>query len=89
MRKYPAGGVASIRIPKGNKDVILGGGKLTVPAGCAVHMPITAVQNCRANWERPEAFLPERFLEVCLPPLLSAQCSEYEAVVMMRFCQAP
>jgi cytochrome P450 len=41
-------------------------------------MPITAVHNCQAYWERPEAFIPERFLEVCLPLLflVSAHCGK-------------
>jgi hypothetical protein len=65
MRLYPAGGVATMRMPKGNKDVILGSGdsQLIVPAGATLHMPIVAVHKC--CWDRPEAFIPERFLEVC------------------------
>ena len=65
MRLYPAGGVASFRRIQTGKDLVLGGGKLVVPAGVALHFPITAVHHSRAVWEDPEAFSPERFLEVC------------------------
>lgn len=61
---YPAGGVATFRTPKGDKDVVLGGGRLVVPPGVGLHMPITAVHHSRDLWENPEAFIPERFLEV-------------------------
>ena len=64
MRLYPAGGVASFRRIHTGKDLVLGGGKLVVPAGVALHFPITAVHHSRAVWEDPEAFSPERFLEV-------------------------
>ena len=66
MRLYPAGGVASFRRIHTGKDLVLGGGKLVVPAGVALHFPITAVHHSRAVWEDPEAFSPERFLEVHL-----------------------
>ena len=64
MRLYPAGGVASFRRIRTGKDLVLGGGKLVVPAGVALHFPITAVHHSKAVWEDPEAFSPERFLEV-------------------------
>ncbi|CAL8468141.1 g7680 [Coccomyxa elongata] len=63
MRMYPAGGVATFRTPKGDKDVVLGDGKLVVPNGVGLHMPITAVHHSSALWEEPEVFKPERFLE--------------------------
>ena len=66
MRLYPAGGVAHFRFAKGDKDVVLGGGKLVVPAGAGLHMPITAMHHSPDVWEEPEAFKPERFFEV--PP---------------------
>ena len=65
MRLYPAGGVATFRRSKTGKDVVLGGGKLVVPAGVGLHMPITAVHHTEGIWENPMAFTPERFLEVC------------------------
>jgi cytochrome P450 len=64
MRKYPAGGVATFRTSKTGKDVVLGGGKLVVPPGVGLHMPITALHHSEALWDNPEAFIPERFLEV-------------------------
>lgn len=64
MRLYPAGGVASFRRIQTGRDLVLGGGKLVVPAGVALHFPITAVHHSAAVWEDPEAFSPERFLEV-------------------------
>ncbi|CAL5222409.1 g4768 [Coccomyxa viridis] len=63
MRIYPAAGGASMRRSKTGKDVVLGGGKLVVPAGVALHMPITAVHHNEAIWENAKAFIPERFLE--------------------------
>ena len=62
---YPAGGVATFRRSKTGKDVVLGGGKLVLPAGVGLHMPITAVHHTQGIWENPHAFTPERFLEVC------------------------
>ena len=64
MRMYPAGGVATFRTPKGTKDVVLGGGRLVVPPGVGLHMPITAVHHSKDLWEDPEDFKPERFFEV-------------------------
>ena len=63
MRIYPAAGGASMRRSKTGQDVVLAGGKLVVPAGVALHMPITAVHHNATIWEDPEAFIPERFLE--------------------------
>lgn len=68
MRKYPAGGVATFRAVKGSKPVVLGGGKLVVPPGVGLHMPITAVHHSAALWDSPEDFIPTRFLEVIYPP---------------------
>ncbi len=75
MRLYPAGGVATFRRSKTGKDVVLGGGKLVVPAGVGLHMPITAVHHTEGIWENPMAFTPERFLEVCRSPCLHCQYS--------------
>ncbi|EIE20661.1 cytochrome P450 [Coccomyxa subellipsoidea C-169] len=63
MRMYPAGGVATFRTPKGTKDVVLGGGRVVVPPGVGLHMPITAVHHSKDLWEDPEDFKPERFFE--------------------------
>jgi len=64
MRLYPAGGVASSRLPTGRKAVVLNGGKLVVPPGVILHTPITAIQNSEANWERACEFLPSRWEHV-------------------------
>jgi len=64
MRKYPAAGIATMRIASSGKDVVLAGGKFVLPGGCAIHMPISAVQRGKALWDNPENFCPERFLEV-------------------------
>ncbi len=66
MRLYPAGGIASFRLSKTSKAVELNGGKLVLPPGVVLHMPITAIQRSAANWERPEEFLPERWEQVRL-----------------------
>ena len=65
MRIYPTAGVGSFRKPRAGKDVVLAGGKLVVPAGVTLHMPIAAVHLNREIWDNPQAFIPERFLEVC------------------------
>ncbi len=61
MRLYPAGGVASSRLPTTRKAVVLNGGKLVVPPGVILHTPITAIQHSEANWERADEFLPSRW----------------------------
>ena len=53
-----------MRRSKTGKDIVLAGGKFVVPAGVALHMPITAVHHNKDVWEDPQAFIPERFLEV-------------------------
>ena len=84
MRLYPAGGVASFRRIHTGKDLVLGGGKLVVPAGVALHFPITAVHHSRAVWEDPEAFSPERFLEVRPAPCArgAVRCSGSAACLL-------
>jgi cytochrome P450 len=71
MRLYPAAGAASFRSNKTDKDIVLGGGKLVVPPGVILHMPITAVHHSEGTWENAYAFVPKRFLEErcrCPPP---------------------
>ncbi len=72
MRKYPAGGVATFRMSKTGKEVVLGGGKVVVPPGVGLHMPITALHHSAALWENPEDFIPERFLKVWAPHTTTA-----------------
>ncbi|EIE19314.1 cytochrome P450 [Coccomyxa subellipsoidea C-169] len=59
MRMYPVAG-GTVRMPK--KDVLLGG-KYLIPKGTTVFLPLHAIHNCRANYEEPDKFLPERWLE--------------------------
>ena len=64
-----------MRRSKTGKDVVLAGGKLVVPAGVMLHMPITAVHHNENIWENPQAFIPERFLEVIANmPLKIGRC---------------
>jgi cytochrome P450 len=39
-------------------------GSFQVPAGTVVGTPLFAIQNCAANWEKPDDFIPERWLDV-------------------------
>ena len=84
MRLYPAAGAASFRSNKTEKDIVLGGGKLVVPLGVVMHMPITAVHHSEGTWEKAYDFVPERFLEVrchCTPPSCCTKCP------LMLWCQ--
>lgn len=74
---YPAGGAATFRRSKTGKDVVLGGGKLMLPAGVGLHMPITAVHHMQGIWEEPQVFNPERFFEVSAAhsPFAEAPCT--------------
>ena len=67
MRLYPAGGIATFRASTSGKAVQLNNGKLMLPPNVILHMPIAAIQHSAANWERPQAFLPERWEEVWNP----------------------
>lgn len=58
-------------------DLYLGGGKLFVPRGVLVWIPMHAVQNASANWDQPERFMPERWDMVSSPSL---------AVFTIRLC---
>ncbi len=59
---YPAVGTATTRI-NSEQDIALDGGRLVIPRGVPIRMHIHSIQNCAANWARPGAFLPERFLQ--------------------------
>lgn len=58
------GGLATQRVCY-EKDVSLGGGRLVLPKGTVLHMTIHSVMMSPHNWADPDAFIPERFLEVC------------------------
>jgi cytochrome P450 len=55
-----AAGVARCRVA--GKDMSVGPYK--VPAGTVVGTPLFAIQNCAANWDKPDDFIPERWLDV-------------------------
>ncbi|KAK9820314.1 hypothetical protein WJX72_008814 [[Myrmecia] bisecta] len=61
LRMFPAVGTGTTRLnPK--RDVLLGG-KVLVPRGTIIWMPTHALQHTPANWEQPDEFLPERWLD--------------------------
>ncbi|KAK9819693.1 hypothetical protein WJX72_001295 [[Myrmecia] bisecta] len=61
LRMFPAVGTGTTRLnPK--RDVLLGG-KILIPKGSLIWMPTHAIQNSTSNWESPDEFLPERWLE--------------------------
>ncbi|CAL8468296.1 g7836 [Coccomyxa elongata] len=59
MRMYPVAG-GTVRMPK--KDVLLGG-KYLIPKNTTVFLPLHAIHNSIHNFEEPDKFLPERWLE--------------------------
>lgn len=66
MRMYPVTGAVPLRTPvKGGGDVTLGGGKLVIPEGAVLHMPIAAIHLSPALWDNPDEFDPDRWLQVC------------------------
>lgn len=65
LRRYPAGGVAPFRaVAAGHGDVSLDEGRLIIPEGAILHMPIIAVHMLPSIWEDPDKFDPERWLKV-------------------------
>ncbi len=73
---YPAGGVAPFRAPvKGAGEVVLGGGRLVIPEGAIIHMPIAAIQMLPGLWQHPEKFDPSRWLQVRAPLTICQSCS--------------
>eukprot|EP00879_Flechtneria_rotunda_P009548 GHRR01009994.1.p1 GENE.GHRR01009994.1~~GHRR01009994.1.p1 ORF type:complete len:439 (+),score=146.14 GHRR01009994.1:585-1901(+) len=59
MRMLP---VVSVMGRVAGKDMCVGPYK--VPAGTVVGTPLFAIQNTVHNWERPDEFMPERWLDV-------------------------
>uniref|UniRef100_A0A383W692 Cytochrome P450 n=1 Tax=Tetradesmus obliquus TaxID=3088 RepID=A0A383W692_TETOB len=59
MRMLP---VVSVMGRVAGKDMSVGPYK--VPAGTVVGTPLFAIQNSSHNWDRPEEFIPERWLDV-------------------------
>jgi cytochrome P450 len=63
---YPVTGAVPLRTPvKGGGDVTLGGGKLVIPEGAVLHMPIAAIHLSPALWDNPDKLDPDRWLQVC------------------------
>ncbi|DBA86903.1 hypothetical protein WJX79_003539 [Trebouxia sp. C0005] len=60
MRLFPVVGSGTTRRNL-EKDMWLGGGKLFVPKGVLLWIPMHAVQNVSANWDEPDKFQPERW----------------------------
>ncbi len=63
MRLFPVVGSGTTRRNL-EKDMWLGGGKLFVPKGVLLWVPMHAVQNVSANWDEPDKFQPERWSQV-------------------------
>jgi len=66
MRLFPVVGSGTTRRNL-EKDMWLGGGKLFVPKGVLLWVPMHAVQNVSANWDEPDKFQPERWSQVSPP----------------------
>ena len=63
-------------------------GKYTIPAGTIVATPLFAIQNTVHNWERPEEFMPERWLDVPLHWQHAAVRSDTLQHLSTALCQA-
>lgn len=64
------------------QDMYIGSGKLFVPKGVLVWIPMHAVQNVAANWDEPDKFMPERWDMVCTDFLPT---SSFKAGLKMAF----
>lgn len=75
MRLFPVVGSGTTRRNL-EKDMWLGGGKLFVPKGVLLWIPMHAVQNVSANWDEPDKFQPERWSQVSplTPPPPQKSC---------------
>eukprot|EP00884_Botryococcus_braunii_P003512 jgi/Botrbrau1/13161/Bobra.0187s0109.1 len=60
MRRWAT--VAMGTVKEVHRDVLLGG-KYTIPKGSIVWIPFYSVMRSEENWEDPDTFLPDRFLE--------------------------
>ncbi len=61
LRLFPPVAAGQVRVSQ--QDLSLAGGRLFVPKGTMLWVPHHGLQNAVHNWERPEAFEPERWLE--------------------------
>ena len=62
LRVYPPVGIGQLRMCH-THDLKLAGGRLFIPRGTLVWVPHHAMQNAQHNWDEPDAFKPERWLE--------------------------
>lgn len=73
------------------KDMYVGPYK--VPAGTVVGTPLFAIQNSIHNWERPEEFMPERWLDVPVETYVydstTQTCGGRKGITFMPFSEGP
>ena len=62
LRMYPPVGVGQVRVSH-THDLRLAAGRLVVPRGTLIWVPHHAMHNARHNWNEPDSFRPERWLE--------------------------
>ena len=62
LRMYPPLGIGQLRVCH-THDLRLAGGRVLVPRGTLVWVPHHAMHNAQHNWDEPDAFKPERWLE--------------------------
>ena len=62
LRMYPPVGVGQVRVSH-THDLRLAAGRLVVPRGTLIWVPHHAMHNARHNWDEPDSFRPERWLE--------------------------
>ena len=62
LRMYPPVGIGQLRMCH-THDLRLAGGRLFIPRGTLVWVPHHAMHNAAHNWDEPDAFKPERWLE--------------------------
>lgn len=65
MRLFPVVGSGTTRRNL-DRDMWIGEGKLFLPKGVLLWIPMHAVQNVAANWDQPDQFQPERWSQVNL-----------------------
>ena len=87
MRLFPVVGSGTTRRNL-ERDMWVGGGKLFVPKGVLLWIPMHAVQNIAANWDQPDQFQPERWSQVSPTPHPKASClllSEPDIIFCITF----
>eukprot|EP00882_Tetradesmus_deserticola_P015170 GHRQ01016154.1.p1 GENE.GHRQ01016154.1~~GHRQ01016154.1.p1 ORF type:complete len:527 (+),score=223.12 GHRQ01016154.1:158-1738(+) len=88
MRMLP---VVSVMGRVAGKDMAVGPYK--VPAGTVVGTPLFAIQNSSHNWEKPEEFIPERWLDVPVETYVydstSSTSGGKRGIAFMPFSEGP